>query len=349
MVYRVFSFLPTHKQNTLTFLIRNIQYIQLTKYTDCKLNLQTEKMRQIDENIRETIEQLSDTGNSRWVYQAPTHGQPMPSAEKLREIVQLCRQIIFPGFYGHSSMTPDRLQYYIGVYVDRLFDEMQEQIKRGFCFACERQKDFSCTNCSDLATQVTNKFIASLPKLRQMLINDVKEAFDGDPAAKSHGEIIFCYPGINAITNYRIAHQLLLLGVPLIPRIISEMAHADTGIDIHPGAQIGEYFSIDHGTGVVIGETCIIGNHVKIYQSVTLGAKSFPIDENGNPIKGIARHPIVEDNVVVYSGATILGRITIGKNSIIGGNVWLTHPLPPNSRVIQSRAKETVYVDGGGI
>jgi serine O-acetyltransferase len=192
-------------------------------------------------------------------------------------------------------------------------------------------------------------FINSLPELRSQLIGDVEAAFDGDPAAKTHGEVIFCYPAILAITNYRIAHKLLEMGVPLIPRIISELAHSQTGIDIHPGAQIGERFTIDHGTGVVIGETAVIGNNVKLYQGVTLGAKSFPTDENGNPIKGIPRHPFVEDNVVIYSGATILGRITIGKGSVIGGNVWVTNNLPPNSRVVQTTPRETKFTEGAGI
>ena len=182
-----------------------------------------------------------------------------------------------------------------------------------------------------------------------MLHKDVEAAYLGDPASKNLGEIIYCYPGINALTNYRIAHELLILGVPLIPRIITEMAHSATGIDIHPGAEIGEYFGIDHGTGIVIGETCIIGNNVKIYQGVTLGAKSFPLDENGNPIKGIARHPIVEDGVIIYSGATVLGRVRIGKNSMIGGNVWLTHNVGANSKIMQRRAKENVFSDGAGI
>ena len=154
-------------------------------------------------------------------------------------------------------------------------------------------------------------------------------------AAKNHGEIISCYPVIKALTNYRMAHELLLLGVPLIPRMLTEMAHSKTGIDIHPGAQIGESFTIDHGTGVVIGETCIIGRHVKLYQGVTLGARSFPLDEQGNPIKGIPRHPILEDDVVVYSNATILGRITIGHGAQIGGNIWVTHDVPAGCRVVQ--------------
>jgi serine O-acetyltransferase len=165
----------------------------------------------------------------------------------------------------------------------------------------------------------------------------------------SADEAVFCYPGLMAITNYRLAHELHLLGVPLIPRIITEMAHSETGIDIHPRAEIDEYFSIDHGTGVVIGSTSVIGKNVKLYQGVTLGAKSFPLDENGNPIKGIPRHPIVEDNVVVYSNATVLGRITIGHDSVIGGNVWVTNSLPPHSKVVQVKSRQAEFVDGSGI
>ena len=169
-----------------------------------------------------------------------------------------------------------------------------------------------------------------------MLATDVQAAFAGDPAAKNPGETIFCYPSIKAVTNYRIAHELYLLGVPLIPRIITEMAHSATGIDIHPGATIGESFFIDHGTGTVIGETCIIGRNVRLYQGVTLGAKSFPKGENGHLVKGIARHPIVEDNVTIYSGATILGRITIGEGAVIGGNVWVVDDVPPGTKIYRN-------------
>jgi serine O-acetyltransferase len=170
-----------------------------------------------------------------------------------------------------------------------------------------------------------------------LLGEDVQAAFDGDPAAKSPSETIFCYPGIFAITNHRIAHELYKLDVPVIPRIISENAHSSTGIDIHPGAKIGKRFFIDHGTGVVIGETCVIGNGVRIYQGVTLGAKSFPLDENGKPMKGIDRHPVIEDDVVIYAGATILGRITVGARSSVGGNVWLTQSIPADSSISQGR------------
>ena len=169
---------------------------------------------------------------------------------------------------------------------------------------------------------------------------DVEAAYNGDPAAESYGEVIFCYPAIKAISNYRIAHELLELGVPLIPRIITEMAHSETGIDIHPAAKIGSHFTIDHGTGVVIGATSIIGNNVKLYQGVTLGAKSFPLDADGKPIKGIPRHPILEDNVIVYSNATILGRITIGRDATVGGNIWVTENVPAGARIVQTKAKK---------
>ncbi len=182
-------------------------------------------------------------------------------------------------------------------------------------------------------------FIGRLPEIRRVLETDVQAAYEGDPALSNPDEAIFCYPGLLAITSQRLAHELLKLKVPLIPRIITEHAHSLTGIDIHPGARIGERFFIDHGTGVVIGETSIIGNNVRIYQGVTLGAKSFPLDEHGNPIKGIDRHPIVEDDVTIYSNATILGRVTLGKGSVIGGNVWLTRSVPPGSTVTQGQEK----------
>ena len=187
------------------------------------------------------------------------------------------------------------------------------------------------------ADELSAKLVARLPEIRRILATDVYAAYCGDPAAESNAEIIACYPVIKALTNYRIAHELYLLGVPLIPRIITEMAHSETGIDIHPQASIGNYFTIDHGTGVVIGATCIIGNNVKLYQGVTLGAKSFSLDENGNPIKGIARHPILEDNVVVYANATILGRITIGEGCIVGANVWVTEDMEPQTKKVNKK------------
>lgn len=216
---------------------------------------------------------------------------------------------------------------------------LSQQILAGLCFgltaedaaACGCQKaesDICLEHASDLAT----KLIAKLPEIRATLATDIKAAYDGDPAATSMGEIISCYPVIKALINYRIAHELHLLGVPLIPRMMTEMAHSETGIDIHPAATIGRYFTIDHGTGVVIGATCVIGDHVKLYQGVTLGAISFPLDDEGNPIKGIPRHPILKDNVVIYANATVLGRVTIGENCVVGANVWVTRNMRANTR-----------------
>lgn len=283
--------------------------------------------------LKNTISILSSPKSYNAIHKILSYEIPMPDAKILENIVSLLRQIIFPGYFGNSNITPENITFYTGVNIEKVHKLLSEQILCGLCFDCEN-KTFNCNICKNKAIQYSEIFISKLPKIREMLSTDVKAMYDGDPAAKSFGEIIYCYPSIKAITNYRIAHELLKLDIPLIPRLISELAHSETGIDIHPGAQIGNYFAIDHGTGVVIGETCVIGNNVKIYQGVTLGAKSFPLDKNGNPIKGIPRHPIVEDNVVIYAEATILGRITIGKNSIIGGNMWITKDVAQNSKKI---------------
>ena len=276
-------------------------------------------------------------------------GEAMPSAEKLKAIVERVRQIIFPGFFGEINLKSDTLPYYMGVLVDEVYELMTEQIFSGLCFICESESERDLDGKRILAEKIAFEFVNGLPELRRILITDVNAAYLGDPAANSVGEVIFCYPAIRAISSYRIAHSLFLLGVPLIPRIITEMAHSETGIDINPEAVIGENFTIDHGTGVVIGSTSIIGNNVKLFQGVTLGAKSFPLDENGNPVKGIPRHPIVEDNVIIYSNATILGRITIGHDSVIGGNIWVTGDLPPYSRVVQTKNRNADFFNGGGI
>ena len=199
------------------------------------------------------------------------------------------------------------------------------------------------------ASAITQEFAKRLPHIRSLLESDIQAAYEGDPAARSIDEILVCYPGFTAITHYRLAHELHRLGAPLIARMISEIAHSATGIEIHPGAQIGGSFFIDHGTGVVIGETAIIGEHVRLYQAVTLGAKRFPLDEHGALIKGNIRHPIVEDDVVIYAGATILGRITIGRGSTIGGNVWLTRSIPPGSSISQAQIRNEMFDGGAGI
>jgi serine O-acetyltransferase len=259
----------------------------------------------------------------------------LPSRSGCLKIMQKLRSILFPGYFHLSEFSDEGMGFHVGAILDLIAINLREQIKRGFCFGCVDEGTEK--RCSERAEDITRAFLERIPEVMLLLSDDVHAAYEGDPAAQSPGETILCYPGVLAITNHRIAHELYKLGVPVIPRIISEDAHSVTGIDIHPGAKIGRKFFIDHGTGVVIGETTIIGDRVRIYQGVTLGAKSFPLDEKGNPIKGIDRHPIIEDDVILYAGATILGRITIGKRSVIGGNVWLTESVPPDSSISQGR------------
>ncbi len=290
--------------------------------------------------LTQAVSELSDKHSYEGLFHQYKDGDPLPSGKSLRRIVELSREILFPGYFGNSTVHRRTINYHIGVNVEELFGLLTEQIQAGLCFGLENTPSDNVIKKipdRDTAASIAARFISRLPEIRRILATDVEAAYYGDPAATCFGEIICCYPIIRAITNYRIAHELYMLNVPLIPRIITEMAHSETGIDIHPGAQIGHHFTIDHGTGVVIGATCIIGNNVKLYQGVTLGAKSFPLDENGNPIKGIARHPILEDDVIVYSNATILGRITIGKGATIGGNIWVTDSVPAGSRIVQRR------------
>ena len=274
----------------------------------------------------------------------PEGSSPMPSVECVKKIVTLVKSIIFSDYF-HKRQPDEQIRaYYIGVNMEELYKLLNAQIARGLLFcSCMSEEE-----AQDKAQQLALSFIDHLPELKRLLYTDVEAIFNGDPAATNYGEVIFSYPSLNAMTHYRIAHVLHLMEVPVIPRIITEQAHSKTGIDIHPGAQIGEYFSIDHGTGVVIGETSIIGNHVALYQGVTLGAKSFKYDENGN-MMNIPRHPIIEDNVTIYSNASVLGRITIGHDSVIGGNIWLTHDVPPFSRILQSKAVDAGFNGGLGI
>jgi len=277
-------------------------------------------------------------------------GHPLPSRTEVVEMVDLLRSVIFPGYVGNRDVTEESLDFHIGAALHRASLIMVDEIHRGLCFACARDSsDRTPQQCLSRAKRITGDFLTRLPEIRRQLALDAVAAYEGDPAAPSPSEAIFCYPGVLAITCHRMAHELYLADVPLIPRIISEHAHSLTGIDIHPGATIGERFFIDHGTGVVIGETATIGNRVRIYQGVTLGAKSFPLDDDGNPIKGIVRHPTIEDDVTIYSGATILGTVTIGRGAIIGGNVWLTRDVPPGATISQSRPTTERFRDGGGI
>jgi len=292
------------------------------------------------------VRALWEAGNGlkRPMSECPS-SQPLPSRDKVVEIVETLRTVLFPGYFGPSELTAENSLFHIGNTLYGIRRDLRDQIKRGICFSCcDRDPQ-----CEERAESATRDFLSRLPEVRRLLATDVQAAYEGDPAATSPDEAIFCYPGILAIMNQRLAHELYLLEVPLIPRMITEHAHSITGIDIHPGATIGEGFFIDHGTGVVIGETAVIGKRVRLYQGVTLGAKSFPLDERGHPIKGIDRHPIVEDDVVIYSEATILGRVTIGRGSVIGGNVWLTRSVPPNSVITQAQVRQDVFERGAGI
>ncbi len=265
----------------------------------------------------------------------PLGRREFPSRAALADLVEDLRALLFPGYFGPSELKGETLRYHLGARMDRVLHGLRDQIQRGLMAA-----DPTCEGCETRALALASAFLTRLPKVRHLLATDVQAGFEGDPAATSPDEVLFCYPGLLAVTSQRLAHELLDLGVPLLPRMITEHAHSLTGIDIHPGAQIGERFFIDHGTGVVIGETCVIGRNVRIYQGVTLGAKSFPLDAEGHPIKGVPRHPVVEDDVIIYSNATILGRITLGKGSAIGGNVWLTRSVPPGSIVTQANEKD---------
>jgi serine O-acetyltransferase len=292
------------------------------------------------ETIKQVVDQLCDPQSYEKVCFRDTHDVSMPSPKVLKEIVEQLRILLFPGFFGDSEITDDTMAYYIGSTLDHISRFLSAQAMSGFCVTCFKDTGSFCHDCDEKSNTGVSRFIASLPRIRELLVSDVQAAYNGDPAANSFNEVIYCYPSIRALTSYRIAHELHRLGVPLLPRIITELAHSETGIDIHPGAKIEDHFFIDHGTGTVIGATCEIGKNVRIYQGVTLGAKSFDLDENGNPVKGVPRHPIVEDDVTIYAGATILGRITIGKGSVIGGNVWLTSDVSPGSMVTQRLPKK---------
>ncbi|RKU73097.1 serine acetyltransferase [Parabacteroides sp. AF17-3] len=287
--------------------------------------------------LNETVEKLSDECSYKQLFHAYRDEEALPSGEVLEEIIDLCRAILFPGYYGNARISTQTIRFHTGVNIEKLHELLSRQIYAGLCLA-----DTSCTSCAEeqilsQAEKLSEAFISTLPEMRCLLATDAEAAYNGDPAAQNINEVIFCYPGFRAIGNYRIAHQLYKLGVPFIPRMITEMAHSETGIDIHPGAQIGHYFSIDHGTGTVIGETSVIGNNVRIFQGVSLAGEKLPPDENGNAIRGVPRHPILEDNVTVYSNATLLGKIRVGKGATICGNVWITGDVPPGAVITQNK------------
>jgi serine O-acetyltransferase len=268
------------------------------------------------------------------------HARELPSRAALREILDGLSAALFPTHYGDHVLTDESIDFFVGGMLGNALGALSEQVRRGLRFnqddAARKPEELE-----DLAIGLTRRFAADLPQIRAKLVSDLHAAYQGDPAASSISEILLCYPGMSAIIHYRLAHALHRLGVPLIARLISGIAHSATGIDIHPGAEIGVGFFIDHGTGVVIGETAVLGENVRLYQAVTLGAKKFETGEDGSLVKGTARHPIIEDNVVIYAGATVLGRVTIGCGAVIGGNVWLTEDVAPGSVVTQARMRQS--------
>lgn len=267
----------------------------------------------------------------------------LPSRKALQSVIEGLAASLFPNRLGMPDLKSEGIDYFVGHTLDVALTELLSQVKLELNFVSDMPSLQSAPmiSANKKPVELVKQFASELPAVRALLDSDIKAAYEGDPAARCVDEVLVCYPGIQAMIYYRIAHVLHTLGLPLIARMITEIAHSATAIDIHPGAQIGESFFIDHGTGVVIGETAIIGKHVRIYQAVTLGAKRFPTDENGHLLKGSARHPIVQDNVVIYAGATVLGRITIGRGSSIGGNVWLTRSVPEGSNITQANTQAT--------
>ncbi len=268
-------------------------------------------------------------------------GYNLPRQEEIRHIIDLCQEVVFPGFERMRAYSFESLTYSIGNMINDLYTALHDQVGRAFRY---RAQSHDCADCSihEMVEEAVVSFLDAIPEIRQTMKLDVEAAFVGDPAAISLDEIVVSYPGVRAITIQRFAHRLYQSHVPLIPRMMTEYAHSITGIDIHPGAKLGKGIFIDHGTGVVIGETAVIGDNVRIYQGVTLGALSFPKDACGMLIKGAKRHPTIENDVTIYAGATVLGDIVVGKGTVIGGNVWLTESLPPGTKISMAKPEQTV-------
>jgi serine O-acetyltransferase len=293
-------------------------------------------------NVEQIVTQLrAQRGLWRDAHHRPREGagREFPSPDALRKIALGFRGALFPMRLGPPDLRHEGEDFYVGHTIESALNELLEQIRLELRGAAAASKD-SLADADRRAVEIVQSFAAELPTVRAELDQDVEAAYRGDPAAHSADEVLLCYPGTVAIIHHRLAHRLYKLGVPMVARMLSEIAHSETGIDIHPGATIGSSFFIDHGTGVVIGETAVIGNRVRLYQAVTLGARSFAVGPGGELQKGNARHPIVEDDVVIYAGATILGRVTIGRGSTIGGNVWLTRGVPPGSQVTQAQSQQ---------
>ena len=299
----------------------------------CKLGIETTK--RFREEIPDIVERLARSCNTEDCFDH-VDLEPLPSKETVTGITHTACRILYPGYFSRTRIDKINLIYYFGQEVTAFFEALSEQITLAIRHECRRH-NLPCVNCEERGQEIAINFMKELPRLRAILARDIRAAREGDPAVRSYDEVIFSYPGLFAITVYRIANQLHQQGVSLIPRIMSEYAHSLTGVDIHPGAEIGESFFIDHGTGVVIGETTKIGNHVRIYQGVTLGALSLPIDAVER-LRNEKRHPTIEDDVIIYAGATILGGGTvIGARSVIGGNVWLTTSVQPDTKVFMKK------------
>ena len=300
-------------------------------------------------NIAEIVDELCQLRTLARETPHPNYNPPKPPSRKLlTKVLDGLTACLFPNRLGPAELSDEGINHFVGHTLDVALRELYEEAIRELRVLNHIELGHESALMIQ-AQRIIRDFAAQLPTVRKLLDTDIQAAFEGDPAARTVDEVLICYPGVRAIINHRLAHVLYKLGLPLLARMIAEIAHADTGIDIHPGARIGSRFFIDHGTGVVIGETAVIGDGVRLYQAVTLGAKRFPTDEQGNLIKGNDRHPIIEDDVVIYAGATILGRITIGRNSVIGGNVWLTRSVPPNSNITQAQVRSEAFVQGSGI
>jgi serine O-acetyltransferase len=288
--------------------------------------------------LRSVVEQLRHSREFADKVRYLGHVRELPSRVAVGEILRNLTAALFPTHYGRLDLTDESIDYFVGDALHSALTELSEQVRRSIAFNPDLT-ELSAGEAEQLAAEITDNFARQLPAIRSLLVGDLHAAQQSDPAATSISEILLCYPGLTAIINHRLAHQLYQLKANFVARLMSSISHSQTGIDIHPGAQIGKGFFIDHGTGVVIGETAVVGSNVRIYQAVTLGARRFPTDENGRVIKGHARHPIIEDNVVIYAGAAVLGRITVGRDSVIGGNVWLTHSVPPGSSITQAQTR----------
>lgn len=294
------------------------------------------------------IADILEKQNDDYYFKEKTLG--FAGKEKVRSVIHYLRAALFPGVFEKTPIDENRINVDIVNNIRAAAFDLADLIEKAFRNDCsdEKLRKTDCELCKEKASVIVKALIEELPEIRRLLHTDIEAAYEGDPAANSNEEILLSYPSVEAMSIHRIAHVLYKYNVPMIPRIMSEYSHHLTGIDIHPGASIKEHFFIDHGTGVVIGETCTIGNNVKLYQGVTLGAKSFPLDEDGHPVKGIKRHPDIEDNVIIYSGSTILGGNTvIGHDSVIGGNLWLTHSVAANSKVLSAQPKPTIKTQNG--